>query len=127
MCMADTTYTFLRHGTRSRNPHEPDECCVAEVPDWSREHKAIFECAPSRSLIRSIRSYQRLAKSRRWWAVLPRKLAVLRQRCWSMVTGTDIPLSCRIGMRFVNASSQRGRHPDAGICKHCDLFQKVTV
>jgi serine O-acetyltransferase len=96
----------------------------AEVPDWSREHKAIFEWAPSRSLIRSIRCYQRLAKSRRWWAVLPRKLAVLRHRCWSMVTGTDIPLNCRLGCGLLMPRPDGiVIHPDAEICKNYVLFQ----
>ena len=34
----------------------------AETPDWSREHKSIFEWAPSRALIASIRSVPALCK-----------------------------------------------------------------
>jgi serine O-acetyltransferase len=100
----------------------------AEVPDWSREHKAIFEWAPSRSLIRSIRSYQRLAESRAWWAVLPRKLAVLRHRWWSIVTGADIPLNCRLGGGLL-LPHPNGIviHPAAEIGPNCLLFQQVTI
>jgi serine O-acetyltransferase len=100
----------------------------AEVPDWSRESKGIFEWAPSRSLIGSIRSYQRLAKSRGWWTVLPRKLVVLRHRWWSMVTGADIPLNCRLGGGLLMPHPNGiVIHPDAEIGPNCLLFQQVTV
>jgi hypothetical protein len=69
----------------------------ATEPDWSREAKPMFAWVPSRSLLASIRAYQRVVASRNPWHVLLRKVAVLRHRFWSVVTGADIPLGCRIG------------------------------
>lgn len=105
-----------------------EDVVSADVPDWSRESKAIFEWAPSRSLIGSIRFYQRLAESRGWWAALPRKLAVLRHRWWSMVTGADIPLNCRLGGGLlIPHPNGIVIHPDAEIGPNCLLFQQVTI
>jgi serine O-acetyltransferase len=78
--------------------------------------------------MRSIRSYQRLAKSRVWWVVLPRKFAVLRHRWWSMVTGADIPLNCRLGGGLLMPHPNGiVIHPDAEIGPNCLLFQQVTI
>ena len=100
----------------------------AETPDWSRERKDIFEWAPSRALIASIRAYQSYASSRGWWVRLLRTVAVLRHRWWSVVTGTDIPLNCRLGgglqMPHPNGIVI---HPDAEIGPNCVLFQQVTI
>lgn len=100
----------------------------AEVPDWSRERKTWLEWAPSRSLLASIRAYQRHAASRAWWAAVPRKIAVLRHRCWSIVTGADIPLNCRLGGGLL-LPHPTGIviHPDAEIGPNCLLFQQVTI
>jgi serine O-acetyltransferase len=100
----------------------------AEVPDWSRERKDVFEWAPSRALIASIRAHQRYASSRGWWAALSRRVAVLRHRWWSVITGADIPLNCRLGggllMPHPNGIVV---HPDAEIGPNCLLFQQVTI
>lgn len=69
----------------------------ADVPDWSREAKPFFAWAPGKSLLASIRAYQRHAGSRWPGSVLLRKLAVLRHRFWSVVTGADIPVNTKIG------------------------------
>jgi serine O-acetyltransferase len=100
----------------------------AETPDWSREHRGIFEWAPSRALIGSIRAYQRYAGSRAWWAPLLRRVAVLRHRWWSVVTGADIPLNCRLGGGLL-LPHPNGIviHPDAEIGPNCLLFQQVTL
>jgi serine O-acetyltransferase len=100
----------------------------AETPDWSRERKGIFEWAPSRALIASIRAYQRYASSRGWRAALLRRVAVLRHRWWSVVTGADIPLSCRLGGGLL-LPHPNGIviHPDAEIGPNCLLFQQVTI
>jgi len=69
----------------------------AEFPDWSREAKSAFSWYPSRSLLATIRSYQHHAKSRNPLLDLARKWDVLCYRFWSVVTGSDIPLDCKIG------------------------------
>src|ERR1700722_147051 len=63
----------------------------ADVADWSRERRGRFEWAPSRSLLASIRDYQRLSNSRGVFARWLRPFAVLRHRFWTVVTGADIP------------------------------------
>jgi serine O-acetyltransferase len=100
----------------------------AETPDWSRERKGIFEWAPSRALIASIRAYQRYASSRSWRAALLRRVAVLRHRWWSIVAGADIPLNCRLGGGLLMPHPNGiVIHPDAEIGPNCLLFQQVTI
>ena len=100
----------------------------AEIPDWSRERKGILEWSPSRSLLASIRDYQSRAKARSWWTAAPRVLAVLRHRWWSIVTGADIPLNCRLGGGLLMPHPNGiVIHPDAEIGPNCLLFQQVTI
>ncbi len=100
----------------------------AEVPDWSRESKRIFSWDPSRSLLASIRAYQRHAESRNPLRVLLKKWAVLRHRFWSVVTAADIPLNCQIGGGLLLP------HPNgivihrlARIGPNCLIFHQVTI
>jgi serine O-acetyltransferase len=97
-------------------------------PDWSRESKGWFEWAPSRSLLASIRCYQRSLSSRAIWAGLLRATAILRHRYWSVVTGADIPLNCKLGGGLL-LPHPNGIviHPDATIGPNCLLFQQVTI
>jgi serine O-acetyltransferase len=100
----------------------------AEIPDWSRERKAPFEWAPSRSLLASIRQYQRFASSRGMFAGLLRRFAVLRHRWWSVVTGADIPLNCRLGGGLLLPHPNGVViHPNAEIGPNCLLFHQVTI
>jgi len=69
----------------------------AHVPDWAREGKSFWSWHPSRSLLASLRAYERAAGGRSVGAAVSRKLAALRHRFWSIVTGADIPLGCRLG------------------------------
>lgn len=100
----------------------------ADTPDWSRERKTPFEWSPSRSLLASIRAYQRASASRGWGPAVLRRMAVLRHRWWSMVTGADIPLNCRLGGGLL-LPHPNGIviHPDAEIGPNCLLFQQVTI
>lgn len=100
----------------------------ADVPDWSRERKERFEWAPSRSLLASIRDYQRLSNSRGVFAGWLRRLAVLRHRVWTVVTGADIPLNCKLGGGLL-LPHPNGIviHPNAEIGPNCLLFQQVTI
>jgi serine O-acetyltransferase len=100
----------------------------ATAADWSREKKALFQWIPSRSLLASIRAYQSHSASKAWWSILPRLIAVLRHRFWSVVTGADIPLNCRLGGGLL-LPHPNGIviHPAAEIGPNCLLFQQVTI
>ena len=100
----------------------------ADVADWSRERKGSFEWAPSRSLLASIRDYQRLLNSRGVFTGWLRRFAVLRHRWWTVVTGADIPLNCKLGGGLLLPHPNGVViHPDAEIGPNCLLFQQVTI
>lgn len=100
----------------------------ATEPDWTREDMRRFEWNPSRALLRSLRDYQRHDGRRGLVARLLRRIAVLRHRFWSVVTGADVPLNSRIGggllMPHPNGIVV---HPDAEIGPNCLVFQQVTI
>lgn len=53
---------------------------------------------------------------------------MLRYRIWSIVTGTDIPLNCRIaGGLLLTHPNGIVIHPDSQIGPNCLLFQQVTL
>ena len=94
----------------------------ATVPDWAREAKPALRWDPSRSLLASIRAYQ-AAKG-----PLGRKLAVLRHRVWSVVTGADIPLNTMIGGGLLLPHPNGVViAPNVAIGPNCLLFQQVTI
>lgn len=100
----------------------------AAHPDWSREAKAFFAWCPARSLLASIRAYQRARGSKLPWHVLLRMLAVLRHRFWSMATGADIPVNCHIaGGLLLPHPNGVVVHPGSEIGPNCLLFQQVTL
>ena len=97
-------------------------------PDWKREKKAFFEWLPSRSLLASIRAYQRYCGKRSLSANLLKKCAVLRHRFWSIVTGADIPLNCNIGGGLlIPHPNGIVIHPEAKIGVNCLILQQVTI
>ncbi|WP_283937743.1 serine O-acetyltransferase [Sphingomonas hankyongi] len=54
--------------------------------------------------------------------------AVLAHRFWSVVTGADIPLNCRIGGGLlIPHPNGIVIHPDSEIGPNCLLFQQVTI
>ncbi len=94
-------------------------------PDWSREAKAIGSWSPSRSLLGSIRSYQRASGP---FGFFKRRLAVLRHRFWSVVTGADIPVNSSIGGGLLLPHPNGVViHPHAQIGVNCLIFQQVTI
>jgi serine O-acetyltransferase len=100
----------------------------ADTPDWSRERKRVLEWAPSRSLLASLRAYQHWRASRSPLAPAFRIAAVFRHRFWSVVTGSDIPLNCRIGGGLLLPHPNGVViHPAAEIGPNCLLFQQVTL
>ena len=98
------------------------------VPDWTREHKRPFGWMPSRSLLASVRAYQRHQASRSPLARLGRGVAVLRHRLWSVVTGADIPLNSRLGGGLLLPHPNGVViHPQAEVGPNCLIFQQVTL
>ncbi len=97
-------------------------------PDWSREKKPFFSWVPSRSLLASIRQYQKYAKSKNPIFLIIKKIAVLRHRFWSVITGADIPLTTQLGGGLLCMHpSGIVIHPDAKIGINCLIFQQVTI
>lgn len=93
-----------------------------DAADWTREHEKLSEWAPSRSLLASIRTYQRTRFA------LVRKFCVLRHRFWSVVTGADIPLVSQLGGGLLMPHPNGiVIHPGAVISEHCLIFQQVTI
>jgi serine O-acetyltransferase len=99
----------------------------ATVPDWSREKKSTFEWSPPRSLLASLRSYHRW-KPRGILGWLPAKIAVLRHRFWSIITGCEIPLNTQVGGGLVMPHPNGVViHPECTIGPNCLIFQQVTL
>lgn len=100
----------------------------ADIADWFREEKTFFSWQPSRSLLASIRSYQRHAGSKNPLRILLKKIAVIRHRFWSVVTGAEIALNGQIGGGLL-LPHPNGIviHPDAIIGPNCLIFQQVTI
>lgn len=100
----------------------------AQVPDWSRERSAFLQWNPSRALLASLRAYQHHRLQQGVVAIVLRKIAGLRHRFWSVVTGADIPLNCHVGggllMPHPNGIVV---HSDAVIGPNCLLMQQVTI
>jgi serine O-acetyltransferase len=100
----------------------------ATAPDWTREEKTFFSWQPSRSLLASIRAYQRNVKSKNPLRWIAKKIAVMRHLFWSVVTGADIPLNSRLGggLRLPHPNGIV-IHPSAEIGPNCTIFQQVTI
>jgi serine O-acetyltransferase len=99
----------------------------ADIPDWTREQARQF-WDPGRKLLLTIRNYQSWQKRSGVIAVLFRRIAVFRHRFWSVVTGADIPLNCKIGGGLlIPHPNGIVIHPDAKIGVNCLIFQQVTI
>jgi serine O-acetyltransferase len=107
--------------------YQLDEAISAEIPDWSRERPHQF-WDPGRKLLASIRCYQRWRSRPRPLARLVCRVALIRHRFWSVVTGADIPPNCRIGGGLlIPHPNGIVIHPEAVIGVNCLIFQQVTV
>lgn len=105
-----------------------DRVISATEPDWSREAKSFWSWNPSRSLLASIRDHRLATLSDRADALFWRKVAVVRHRFWSLVTGADIPLGCRIGGGLLLPHPNGVViHPGVRIGPNCVVFQQVTL
>ena len=100
----------------------------ASVPDWSREAKRFWAWNPSRSLLASLRAYDRSANAPSAVRSVLRKWIVVRHGFWSIVTGADIPLGCRLGGGLL-LPHPNGIviHPDVVVGPNCLIFQQVTL
>jgi serine O-acetyltransferase len=97
-------------------------------PDWSREQKGWLEWDPSKSLLATIRKYQKYQlRGGVFWRLLA-KWQVVLHRFWSVVTGADIPINCQIGGGLL-LPHPNGIvvHPDVCIGPNCLLLQQVTL
>ncbi len=101
---------------------EPRIILSATDPDWSREEKPWLKWYPSRSLLGSIRAYQRAR------GPLARAVAKWRHRVWSIVTGADIPLNVQVaGGLLLPHPNGVVISPGATVGPNCLLFQQVTL
>jgi serine O-acetyltransferase len=115
--------------TSARNSDHPaPRPPSATTPDWSRESKPFFAWSPSRSLLASIRTYQRCSSARSPWRILSKYVAALRHRFWSVVTGADIPLNSHIagGLELPHPNGIV-IHPESDIGPNCIIFQQATL
>jgi serine O-acetyltransferase len=111
-------------------PDSVEQCDVvsATVPDWSRETKSHLSWNPSRSLLASLRSYERWSRRRNPVAAAMRMIAVVRHRFWSIVTGAEIPLATQIGGGLLILHPNGiVIHPGAVVGPNCLIFQQVTL
>jgi serine O-acetyltransferase len=100
----------------------------AEQPDWSREARRPWTWTPSQALVASVRDYQKRASNTGLVARFAQKVAVLRHRFWSVVTGADIPLNCQIGGGLlIPHPNGIVINPGAKIGVNCLIFQQVTI
>jgi serine O-acetyltransferase len=98
----------------------------SETPDWERERRTGW--VPSKALLASIRDYQRLRHASGAIAAVRKRVAVLRHRFWTVVTGADIPLNARLGGGLLMPHPNGiVIHPDAEIGPNCLIFQQVTI
>lgn len=98
------------------------------VPDWTREHKRPGEWNPGKSLLCTIRDYQRYRSRSGWLAVVQKCWAVFRHRFWSVVGGADIPLNCQIeGRLLLQHPNGVVIHPVARVGPNYLIFQQVTL
>lgn len=100
----------------------------ADTPDWHREEKSLFEWAPPRALLASIRRYQRAQHYVQPFAWVVKVCAVLQHRFWSVVTGADIPINTQIGGGLlIPHPNGIVIHPDVTIGPNCLILQQVTL
>lgn len=98
----------------------------ATAPDWTRE--AISGWQPQRRLLRCIRRHQKWHARRGPFARLMCKYYALKHLFWSAVTGTDIPLSVRIGGGLLLPHPNGVViHGHARIGPNCLIFHQATL
>ena len=105
----------------------PDRLSPAVEADWSREAPLGF-WDPGRKLLHSIRRYQHWRDRTNMLSKVARRYATLRYHFWSVVTGADIPLTCKIGGGLlIPHPNGIVIHPDVTIGINCLIFQQTTI
>lgn len=99
----------------------------AEEPDWRREQSRHY-WEPGKRLLATIRSYQCWRKRHGLLAAFMRRVAIVRHRCWSIVSGADIPVNSNLGGGLL-LTHPNGViiHPASVIGVNCLIFQQVTI
>lgn len=99
----------------------------SDVAEWQREKVQEF-WTPNRKLLKSIRDYQNHASGSGVIANLLKRVAVLRHRFWSVITGADIPLNGQLG-GGLSIPHPNGIviHPLSVIGVNCLIHQQVTI
>ena len=96
------------------------------IADWSREKPRRF-WDPGRKLLLSIRDYQK-TKKKGPLALIWKKYCKFRHRIWSIVTGAEIDLDCKIGGGLlIPHPNGIVIHPNVVIGANCLIFQQVTI
>jgi serine O-acetyltransferase len=105
------------------------ELMVSEhTPDWSREYIHPGEWNPGKRLLKCLRFYEMYRTKKGIVPKLLCKIAVIRHRFWSAVSGADIPLNCKIdGGLLLPHPNGVVIHPLAVIGPNCLIFQQVTI
>jgi serine O-acetyltransferase len=100
---------------------------ASAAPDWGREEPQRW-WDPGRRLLRTIRNYQRWKGRPTLLGLLLSKYYALQHRFWTIVSGAEIHLNCRIGGGLL-LPHPNGIviHPNATIGVNCILFQQVTL
>ncbi|MCC7145567.1 MAG: hypothetical protein IT443_03905 [Phycisphaeraceae bacterium] len=99
----------------------------ASDPDWHREHSQSW-WDPARRLLGTLRGFQAGKQRGGFVGAMVRKWNVVCHRFWSMVTGAEVPLTCRIGGGLLMPHPNGVViHPRAEIGPNCLIFQQVTI
>ncbi len=98
-----------------------------QIPDWSRETPT-WRWNPGQRLLTTIRSYQKWHSRGGLLGKVMSKVAIVRHRFWSVVSGADIPPNCHLG-GGLSLLHPTGIviHPDAEIGPNCLILQQVTI
>lgn len=95
--------------------------------DWKRELIRGF-WDPSNKYLKSIRDYQKYKARSGWLALVGSKLAVLRYLFWSIISGADIPINCKLGGGLlIPHPNGIVIHPAVEIGVNCLIHQQVTI
>jgi len=112
--------------------HAPESACRARtrrIDDGHPPPSTTRFWQPSVRLLASIKDYQRAQQHDGPLSKVQAKLAVVRHRFWSVVTGADIPLNTRgLGERL-DLPHPNGIviHPEVELGADCRIFQQVTL
>ena len=99
-----------------------------KIADYKREQKKWHQWNPGKSLLKSIRIYQKHANSKKPISIFVKFLSVVQYRFWTVISGADIPLNCKIGGGLlIPHPNGIVIHPDAIIGVNCLIFQQVTI